>query len=456
MGNEYERFVGYFANAGYTYNKKYTIDATLRRDGSNRLGRSENARWLNSWTIAGRWNVDQEEFVQNISAISYLTLRGSYGLNANYGNATNSLAVLRTQLTNRPYLDDRQLAIDVENLENADLTWEKKYEGNIGVDLGLFQNRFTFTVDAYTRKSLDLISLIRTSGIGGEALKAANYADLKSQGIEFTLGGTPYSRRNIKWETNFTFSFNENEITRAENFPLVFDLVIPEGGAKVGYPVRGLFSIPFAGLNNVGIPAFRNEKGQVSSAVFLQSDETQFLKYEGPVDPTIVGGFTNTFSYKDVSLQVHLSYQAGNKIRKAPVFKTEYSDLDALPNDFRNRWVLPGDEEFTNVPAIADKYYAFDLNSGQNYPYNYYNYSDIRVADGSFVRLKSVTLQYALPSRLIGGTPFRSMSVNLVGTNLLMIYSDPDLHGQDPEFFNAGGIAQPINKQITLALRVGF
>lgn len=456
MGNEYERFVGYFANVGYTYNKKYTFDGTLRRDGSNRLGRSENARWLNSWTVAGRWNMDQEDFISRINAISYLTLRASYGLNANYGNATNSLAVLRTQLTNRPYLNDRQLAIDIENLENSNLTWEKKYETNVGVDLGLFQNRLTFTVDAYTRKSLDLISLIRTSGIGGESVKAANYADLKSQGIEVSVGGTPYSQNNFKWETNFTFSYNENEITRAENFPLVFDLVVPEGGAKVGYPVRGLFSIPFAGLNHVGIPTFADDKGGVSTNVFLQSDETDFLNYEGPVDPTIVGGFTNTFSYKAFSIQFHISYQAGNKIRLKPSFKTEYSDLDALPNDFRNRWTLPGDEEVTIIPSMADSYYAFDLNSSQSYPYNYYNYSNVRVVDGSFVRLKAVTLQYALPSKVITGTPFKSVSMNLVGTNLLMIYTDPLLHGQDPEFFNAGGIAQPINKQVTLSLRVGF
>jgi hypothetical protein len=236
----------------------------------------------------------------------------------------------------------------------------------------------------------------------------------------------------------------------------VFDLVVPEGGAKVGYPVRGLFSIPFAGLNEVGIPTFSNDKGSVSTNVFLQSDETDFLRYEGPVDPTIVGGFTNTFSYRDFSLQFHISYQAGNKIRLKPSFKTEYSDLDALPNDFRNRWTLPGDEERTSIPSIADRYYAFDLNASQSYPYNYYNYSNYRVVDGSFVRLKAVTLQYALPSKVISGTPFKSASMNLVGTNLLMIYSDPLLHGQDPEFFNAGGIAQPINKQVTLSLRVGF
>jgi TonB-linked SusC/RagA family outer membrane protein len=456
MGNEYERFVGYFANVGYTYNKRYTIDATLRRDGSNRLGRSANARWLNSWTVAGRWNIDQENFISGINSISYLTLRGSYGLNANYGDATNSLAVLRTQLTNRPYLNDRQLEIDIQDLENSKLTWEKKYEANVGVDLGLYQNRLTFSVDAYSRRSLDLISLIRTAGIGGEAVKASNYADLKSHGVEVSVGGTPFSVSHWKWETNFTFSFNENEITRAENFPLVFDLVIPEGGAKVGYPVRGLFSVPFAGLNEVGIPTFKDDKGGVSSNVFLQSDKTDFLKYEGPVDPTIVGGFTNTFGYKDFSIQVHLSYQAGNKIRLRPSYKTEYSDLDALPNDFKNRWTLPGDEKVTVIPSLADKIYAFNLNTAQSYPYNYYNYSDMMVVDGSFVRLKSVTLQYAVPSKVIARTPVKSLSANLVGTNLLMIYTDPKLHGQDPEFFNAGGIAQPINKQVTLSLRVGF
>src|SRR5690606_19213290 len=145
---------------------------------------------------------------------------------------------------------------DIENLENSDLTWEKKYEANIGIDVGLLQNRFNVSVDAYHRKSLDLISLIRTSGIGGELTKAANYADLESLGIEFNIGGRPYVSRNFSWQSNLTFGYNTNEIIRAENFPLVFDLVVPEGGSKVGYPVRGLFSIPFAGLNELGIPVF--------------------------------------------------------------------------------------------------------------------------------------------------------------------------------------------------------
>ena len=286
--------------------------------------------------------------------------------------------------------------------------------------------------------------------------KAANYADLKSQGIEFSIGGKPYATKNFSWQTNFTFGYNTNEITNADNFPIVFELVSPEGGAKEGYPVRGLFSIPFAGLNELGVPTFKSDKGDTSSAVYLQSDETNFLKYEGPVDPTIVGGFTNTFTYKNFSLNFHISYQAGNKIRLGAVFRNGYSDLDALPNDFKNRWVLPGDEKITTIPSIIDPYLNYDLDNAVAYPYNNYNYSTARVVDGSFVRLKSVQLQYTLPVKVIQGTPFKSISANLVGNNLWLIYTDPDLHGQDPEFFNAGGVALPINKQFTFSLKLGF
>ena len=456
MGNNYERFLGYFGDLRYTYNRKYTIQGTLRRDGSNRLGRSTNARWINSWTVAGRWNAEQEDFLSNVKAISYLTLRGSYGLNANYGNATNSLAVLRTKLTNRPYLTDRQLAIDIENLENSDLTWERKFEGNVGIDLGLYNNSVIISVDAYQRKSLDLINLIRTSGIGGEITKAANYADMKSKGIEFSIGGTPYRSKAFSWQTNLTFGYNNTKITRADNFPLIYDLVIPEGGALVGYPVRGLFSIPLVGLNELGVPVYQSEKGDTSMGVFLQSDKIGFLKYEGPVDPTIIGGFTNTFTYKSFSLSAHISYQTGNKIRLNPVYRGVYGDLDATPNEFKNRWTLPGDEKFTNIPSIADQYTNYNINSANAYPYNNYNYSTARVVDGSFVRLKSVSLRYNLPEKLLHSSVFKTVSVNVVGNNLWLIYSDKNLHGQDPEFFNAGGVALPINKQFTLSLKVGF
>lgn len=216
------------------------------------------------------------------------------------------------------------------------------------------------------------------------------------------------------------------------------------------------FSIPFVGLNELGIPVFGNDKGDTSSAVYLQSDKTGFLKYEGPVDPIIVGGFTNTFTYKNLSLGFHISYQTGNKIRLYPAYRNTYSDLDATPNEFKNRWTLPGDEKLTTIPSIADLYTAYGISNASAYPYNNYNYSNLRVVDGSFVRLKSVTLRYGLPERVLQNTPFKTASASVIGNNLWLIYADENLHGQDPEFFNAGGVALPINKQFTFSLKLGF
>ena len=455
--NEYDRFVGFFANASYTYQGKYNLTGTVRQDGSNRLGKSQSARWLPTWTISGRWNIDREKFMENLSNISYLTLRGSYGLNASYGAATNSTVVLRTQLTNRPFRTDRQVAIDIENLENAELTWEKKYEANIGVDLGLFNNRLTLTVDAYNRNSFDLISLIKTGGIGGEVYKAANYADMESHGIELMLGGKPFSKKNWSWSSQLTFGYNTNKITNARNNPLIFDLIRSEGGAKEGYPVRGLFSLQFRGLDPWnGIALFGDEKGESSHAVNLQSDSTQYLKYEGSVDPTITGGFSNTFNYKNFTASFLITAQAGNKIRLTPAYRGSYSDLDATPGEFKNRWTLPGDEEVTTIPSIADLYSNFDLGGAGAYPYNNYNYSSARVVDGSFVRLKTASVSYRLSDRILSGIGLNSVSVSLIGNNLWLIYADKKLNGQDPEFFNAGGVALPINKQFVLSLKVGF
>jgi hypothetical protein len=178
MSKERDRFVAFFANASYTYQGKYTFSGTVRDDGSNRLGSSPRARWLPTWTLSGAWNVDRERFMEKVNMVSHLTLKGSYGLNASIGDATNTTAILKTQITNRHYLSDQQTAISIKNLENADLTWEKKYELNFTADLGLFNERLFLVTDIYNRRSFDLIHLIKTAGIGGETFKTANCADM--------------------------------------------------------------------------------------------------------------------------------------------------------------------------------------------------------------------------------------------------------------------------------------
>ncbi len=456
MSKDFDRFAAFYFNAQYTYNRKYNFYGTVRYDGSNRLGSSSTARWLPTWSFGGSWNVDEENFMQGIRVVDYLKLRASYGLTASLGPATNSKIVLRNLNVHRPYTDDVETLIRIANLENSDLTWEKNYTGNIGLDAGFFGSRLIMSLDVYQRKSFDLISIIKTSGIGGEAYKTANYADMKSSGIELLLGGDIVKTKHFRWKSNLTFGYNTTKITDVKNLPQIFDLIKSEGGNKEGYPVNSLFSIQFTGLNpTTGVPLFINEKGDTTSNVFIQDDSTSFLKFEGSVDPKYTGGFNNTFSYKALSLNIFITYQAGNMIRLYPAFKSSYAELDATPKEFYDRWVTPGDQTKTNIPSIMDAYQNAII--GNNYPYNDYNYSTERVAKGDFVRLKSVSLTWQLPASLMQKTGFlKNLSVTAAAINPWLIYSDKKLEGQDPEFFNTGGVAQPIQKQITLSLKAGL
>lgn len=454
MNNTHDRYASFYASGNYAYKGKYVLNATGRMDGSNRLGESTTARWLPTWNISGAWNIDTERFMENIRAVDFLTLRAGYGLTANTGNATNSSVVYRSGTTPRPSLDENESQIIIDGLENSDLTWEKQYELNVGVNTGLL-NKYTVTLDYYRRNHFDLIGVIKTPGVGGEAYKAVNYADMKSHGVDLSLGAPVYVRGNVSWSTSFIFSHNKSEITNLKNQPRIIDLVFPDGGAMEGYPVRGLFSIDFQGLDpKTGVPLFINHDGKVSSDVYMQSLETKHLKYEGSIDPTVTGGWSNTVRYKNFTLNVFLTYQAGNKIRLNPAFQSSYSDLDAMPREFLDRWVMRGDERYTNIPSIPDVITLGSL--GSVYPYNSYNYATTRVADGSFVRLRTASLGYNLPSRMLNGTGFQTASLTLTGTNLWLLYADRDLYGQDPEFFGSGGVAMPVAKQITASVKLSF
>ena len=179
------------------------------------------------------------------------------------------------------------------------------------------------------------------------------------------------------------------------------------------------------------------------------------LKYEGPVDPTITGSFGNTFRFYGLTLNIFLTYSFGNVVRLDPIFSSGYSDLTAMSREFKDRYVNPGDEKRTNVPVIASTRQNNRINNLGN-AYNAYNYCDQRVAKGDFIRLKEVSISYELPKSAVSKIMLSSLSFKLQGTNLCLLYSDRKLEGQDPEFLNAGGVAVPMPKQITLTCKIGF
>jgi TonB-linked SusC/RagA family outer membrane protein len=461
--NKRDRFVAFFSNASYAYKSKYIFNATARVDGSNQLGAATSARWLPTWNISGAWNAKEEPFLKDNDLISRLSLRATYGLTASIGNAKNSTAILKNELTYRPYLSEKESRIRIDNLENSELTWEKQFETNVGFDLGLFNNRISLIVDAYQRKGFDLIGRIKTSGIGGELFKFANYADMESRGIDVGLTATVVNYEDFQWKTNFNFGFNKNKIVNLKSLPLIFDLIKQEGGPQEGYAVRGIFTLDYRGLNSKGIPTFVDENGEIGTIIDVQSQETKYLKYEGSLDPTFTGGFSNSFKYKNWDFNFFVSFQGGNKIKldakfidpKLGAFGQTYSDLNASPKELSNRWLLPGDEKITNIPAIIDRTTA-SLMAGNEFPYTAYNLSSARIANGDFARIKNVSLGYTLPMTWAKTIGVKGLSAKVSATNVMLLYSDKRLLGQDPEFFGAGGVALPVPKQVSFSLKASI
>lgn len=465
--NRYDRGVTFSASATYGYAGKYILNAVANYEGSNTAGKYSSSRWLPTWNIGAKWNIDKEDFMDN-SIFSTLALRTSYGLTAKMNeHAINSSAVYRNAIINRFNFNDRENILRLLHLENRDLTWEKMYELNIGVDAGFFGNRLNATLDVYQRNSFDLIDIVRTSGVGGQYYKYANFGDMRSRGVELALNSKNIIGKDFNWTTNLTLSFIHQKITRLLNTPNTFDMVAGAGrGNVVGFARGSLFSFNYQGLNQYGLPTFdfglypmnNRANANVVGADFLDAQYSKsYLIYHGPTEPTTMGGLSNTFKYKDWEFSFFITAQAGNKIRLNPSFDPAFADLNVFTKDYYHRWLNPGDEWTTDMPAIPSQD-LIRLIGQENIEraYNTYNYSQNRVADGSFIRMKNISLAYNVPSDFAKKLGMRTLNIRAQAVNPFLIYADKRLNGQDPEFYRSGGVSLPTPRQYTITVNVGF
>jgi hypothetical protein len=299
---------------------------------------------------------------------------------------------------------------------------------------------------------------LQTSGIGGNAYKSGNYADMKSNGIEFMINTRNLKTNNFSWLTSFNIGYTKDRITRLKFNPRLGDAIVQGGAAVLGGPRRGLFSVRFAGLDSRGIPTFYNSEGGIVYNMDLQDRDNiaDMLHYEGSAEPRGAGGLSNIFNYKNFSLNIFLSFKFDYKIRLDDAFSPRYTDFSSLSKSFINRWVVPGDEAITNIPVILDQRTVEAGNPDFLAAYDLYNKSTVRVANGDYIRLKTIRLGYSLPgewARKIGAS---NVQLSVEAQNLMLLYSDSKLNGQDPEFFSAGGVALPQPRLVTTALTIGF
>lgn len=459
-----ERTAAFFVNGTYTFDRRYVVNGTFRYEGTNRMGRSRSARWLPTWNVSGRWNIDEEAFFERLRpALSSLSLRASYSLTADRGpsDVTNSTYIMLPTTLWRPFTSVKESGIVLESPANFDLTYEKKHELSIGLDAGFLDNRINLTFDWYKRNNYDLIGpLFTASYAGGGITQRANTAEMTADGVEVSISTVNIRKKNFSWTTSLVYSHTHNKVTRLLSLKRLVDLLTSSSEASlVNYPVNSLFSIPFAGLNKEGLPTFNIGNGltTVSDISFQETDpdRMKFLEYSGTIDPTDMGSLGNVFKWKGLTLNVFITYSFGNVIRLDPVFANRYSDLTATPKEFKNRWMVPGDEQHTDIPVIASSRQNRN-NTNLSYAYNAYNYSTARVAKGDFIRMKEISVNYDFPRTLISHLGLTTLALKLQATNPFLFYSDKKLNGQDPEFTNAGGVAVPMPKQFTMTLRLGI
>ena len=466
----YYRNLAFFGMATYSYRGRYTINGTIRYEGTNKLGKSRQARWLPTWNVSGAWNAHEERWWAPTfgKAWSYASLKGSYSLTADRGPAgvTNSLAVFSSFTPFRPSTSASETGIQLYDLENSELTYEKKHELNIGVALGFVDNRVNVEFDWYRRNNFDLIGYVQTMGVGGSTTKLANDATMQSTGCEFTISTVNVKTKDFKWTTDWIFGWAENTITKLDSRSQVYQLVNGYGRME-GRPVGALYSIPFAGLTEEGLPTFYIDAehtqvvgpGEYDAIYFQEYENVDYLKYEGTIDPKITGSFGNTFTWKGLKLNVFFTYSFGNVLRLddlCPVYSSDYSDLTASMKEMKNRWMVPGDENVTTIPVIPTVRQMREIDALNN-AYSAYNYSTERVAKGDFIRLKELSLAYDLPKKVFEGqNAVSSFGVKLSATNLWLAYADKKLNGRDPEYYNSGGVSSPVPRQFTLTVKLGF
>lgn len=460
--NTRTREAAFFSLLTYSYEGRYTLTGTFRYEGTNRLGKSRSVRWLPTWNVGAAWNIHEEKFFQGIlPVVSHAKFRASYSLTADRGPSfvTNSQSVIKSYVPYRPFTGLQESGYEIEDLENSELTFEKKHELNVALETGFFNNRINLVAEWYKRNNFDLIGTIETQGVGGTIIKYANVASMKGGGFEFTLSAKNINKKDFGWNTDLIVAHQFTKVTEMNGNNRLMDFINGTGFTKEGYAYRTLFSIPFEGLDSDGIPTFSNDKGKITQKnigdlSFQQRTNLDFMKHEGPTDPTYTGSVGNIFRYKNLRLNVFVTYAFGNKVRLDPVFKSRYSDLTSMPKEFKNRWVMPGDEATTNIPVILSRRQENDINTIVR-AYNAYNYSDVRVADGDFIRMKEISLAYDLPKKWLDNS-INNLSLKIQATNLLLLYADSKLNGQDPEFFRSGGVAAPVPRQFTFTLRMGL
>jgi TonB-linked SusC/RagA family outer membrane protein len=399
------RLSSFFARVNYNYGGKYYAEFNIRADGSSRFG--ANHQWGYFPSAGAAWRIKQEDFLKNVSVISDLKLRGSIGVTGNQNNindfASRGLWGAGSNYQNNPGTIPVQLA-------NPDLKWESTRQINIGLDLGLFNDRLTLGADIYDKYTSDLLLNLPLATSSGFTSILENAGEMSNKGFEISISSTNINHKGFRWTSSFNFSRNINKI---EKLPIPVVAAYSAERMVEGLPMNSFFVYKQLYVDP-----------QTGDAVYEDADHdgritSSDLQNVGSALPKFTGGLTNTFLYKGFDLSVFFNFVYGNKVYNNNAYFLEGGGTRdanrAIDTRQLTRWQNPGD--ITDMPRLTAL--------GTNYTLSP---TSRNIENGSFLRLSNVNLGYTIPKSVIEKIKLSSVRVYVSGSNLWLItkYKGPD------------------------------
>lgn len=460
--------LSYLARANYSYDNKYLLTATIRRDGSSRFG-ADN-KWGVFPSVSLGWRISQEDFMQNIAWLSELKLRTSYGVTGNnfIGNYEHI-----GLMTGQNYIFGSGSGAIVNGVRpstfaNANLGWERNNQFDAGVEIGVFDNRIALAVDYYDKRTSDLLLDVQTPLVTGFPNATQNIGKVKNHGFEFTLN-TKNLVNAFKWSTDFNISFNKNEV-----------LELGPGGA----PVYASYQINNSHITQIGgelgaffgydvIGVFQNQKEIDENPSFADSKpgHLRFRDVDGDgklstADRTVLGsslpdftwGLTNSFSYNNFDLSVMVQGVQGFEIMNlGRRFYSNYAGTgNSLAASYENAWrseADPGDGKTPRLNRDLARYTSSNASA---------NISSVFIEDGSFWRIRNIALGYTFSEKLV--SKIGAKSIRFYGS-VQNAFTKTDYIGYNPEISNVGSSATapgvdyggyPVARTFTFGFNLGF
>lgn len=444
-GNNNNRMVSWVAKADYNYESRYYVGASFRRDGSSRL--APKTRWGNFWSVSGSWVISNEKFAQN-DILSLAKIRASYGVNGTL--PWNYYDYMGLYSYGYKYAD--MGGMDLSQVFNEDLSWEKNYALNVGVDVSLW-NRMNITFDFYNRDTKDLLLWKDVSNTSGFNSVLKNMGEMNNRGVEFAIDGDVISNQSLNWNIGLNLAHNKNTLKNLDGnqteIPGYYRI------NKVGSPYYSFYLKEFAGVNpedgkamyysNVPIREVVNGKevtvGYKKNLVDYSSAQNIIVE-DKPADPKLTGAFTSNLTWKGLDFSFTLTYSLGAYIYDGIryQFGTDAYLYDAaIPVywDESKMWKNPGD--VAELPRFV---------LGQEKD----EYSDKHLMSADHLRLKNITLGYTLPSRWTKKIGMERIRIYGSGANLLTWKKKECV--VDPEAFGAISFETPSLRTVAFGIDI--